>query len=259
LAVRRAQRGDRRITVWGGLVSETFQSLWVGGELSPLEQVSIASFLAHGYSYHLYTYEDVASVPKGADIRDANQILPASAIFAYRLGTHAGSLAAFADWFRYRLLAERGGWWVDTDVVCLRPFTLNRPVVLASERTRSGGWLVTPMLMRLPPGHRLLEQCCREAERIDKPSIQWGAIGPPMFDRVVRSLKLEEWICPPDYFAPLDWWHAAALLEPEGYSPPQESFALHLWNERWRVENLDKTGLHSPLSAYERLKDRYLT
>ena len=45
----------------------------------------------------------------------------------------SGSLAAFSNLFRYKLLLERGGWWVDTDVICLRPFRVRDELVIASE------------------------------------------------------------------------------------------------------------------------------
>ena len=47
---------------------------------------------------------------------DANDILDKKYIFR----RWTGNLATFADIFRYKLLYERGGWWVDLDLVCLR-------------------------------------------------------------------------------------------------------------------------------------------
>ena len=95
------------------------QGLWIGAELSVMEQLSIASFLRNGHEYHLYTYAELANVPAGTVIRDANEILPAAAIFQYK---DRPSYAGFSNFFRYKLLLERGGWWVDSDLVCLRPF-----------------------------------------------------------------------------------------------------------------------------------------
>ena len=48
-----------------------------------------------------------------------SQILPRESLFRHR---RTGSLGLFADWFRYRLLFERGGFWADADMVCLKPF-----------------------------------------------------------------------------------------------------------------------------------------
>src|SRR5437764_5386264 len=95
------------------------QSLWVGKRLSAMEILSIRSFLHHGHDYWLYVYEQVPNLPEGAVACDANEILPASSIFQY---TDYKYYAGFSNFFRHKLLLERSGWWVDTDIVCLRPF-----------------------------------------------------------------------------------------------------------------------------------------
>ncbi len=36
-------------------------SLWIGTQLSTMEQLSISSFLKNGHRFHLYVYDDVAA------------------------------------------------------------------------------------------------------------------------------------------------------------------------------------------------------
>src|SRR5580698_9560242 len=95
------------------------QSLWVGDRLSAMEQLAIKSFLFHGHPFHLYVYQATEGIPEGTIVQDANEILPATSIFKY---SEHNSYAGFANFFRYKLLVERGGWWVDMDVICLKPF-----------------------------------------------------------------------------------------------------------------------------------------
>src|SRR5688572_29281920 len=95
--------------------------LWVGPSLSPLERACIASFLQHGHQFELYVYGPVTGVPDGCRLEDAASILPADRVFVHTDGEAQGSVAAFADVFRYELLHRRGGWWVDLDVFCLSP------------------------------------------------------------------------------------------------------------------------------------------
>ncbi|MCI0557088.1 MAG: hypothetical protein MN733_01225, partial [Nitrososphaera sp.] len=100
-------------------MNKIIQGLWIGPELSVMEQLSIASFLLNGHEYHLYLYDELENIPFGTLIKDASEILPSSSIFQYkRRPTYAG----FANFFRYKLLLERGGWWADTDTICLKPF-----------------------------------------------------------------------------------------------------------------------------------------
>src|SRR6185369_14164179 len=114
---------------------DPIQCLWIGPRLSAMERLAIASFLRHGHEVHLYTYGHVAGIPLGTVVRDGNEILPASRIFFY---SDCGSPSGFANFFRYKLLLERGGWWVDTDMVCLKPFDFADEYVFASENDVKG-------------------------------------------------------------------------------------------------------------------------
>ena len=105
----------------------TIQSLWIGADLSNVEKLCVQSFLDHGHEFHLYTYGNIGGIPQGAIIKDANEILPQSEIFQNR----RGGVAAFSDWFRYALLHKRGGFWVDMDVVCVKPFSFDSDIVFA--------------------------------------------------------------------------------------------------------------------------------
>lgn len=95
------------------------QMLWIGDALSPIEQLSMKSFLYHGHTVVLYAYDDIQGIPKDVIVRDADTIVPRSKIFK-----HMNSYAAFADLFRWKLMVEKGGYYCDTDVICLQPFFL---------------------------------------------------------------------------------------------------------------------------------------
>src|SRR4051794_6165389 len=111
-------------------MAETIQSLWIGERLSAMERLCISSFLQHGHPYDLYVYRDIAGIPLGTVVLDGNQILPASRIFTY---TEHQTYAGFANFFRYKLLLEKGGWFVDADTICLRPFHFRDDYVFSSE------------------------------------------------------------------------------------------------------------------------------
>src|SRR5229473_716620 len=124
------------------------QGLWIGDELSVMEQLSIASFLSHGHEFHLYAYDELKNVPAGTVIKNGNEVLPSQSIFQYQqYPTYAG----FANFFRYKLLLERGGWWVDMDVICLKPFDFPEEYVLASE-IHKGREVVTSGILKAPAG-----------------------------------------------------------------------------------------------------------
>ncbi len=144
--------------------------LWIG-QLSPLEQRCLKSFVAQGHPYHLYTYEPIDSVPAGVTLQDASQILPQSQVFRNQNGKGKGSLAAFSDLFRYKLLLERGGWWVDTDVFCLKPFDFTAPYVFGAEDKP-----VASGVLKMPRGCELAQRCYEMAARIDPSTIVWNEL-----------------------------------------------------------------------------------
>lgn len=100
-------------------------SLWIGDRLSPLEILTIKSFQHHGYTFRLWIYEDVVNVPEHVLISNAGEIIQSGDVFSYtnanKYGHGKGSFAGFSDIFRYKLLYEHGGIWVDMDMTCLKP------------------------------------------------------------------------------------------------------------------------------------------
>ena len=109
------------------------QGLWIGNSLSTMEKLSILSFLKNGHPFHLYIYDDLEGVPEGTILKDASKVLTPDRIFKYK--TH-NSYAGFANLFRYKLLHEKGNYWVDIDIICLRPFVHTAEHVFASQRQR---------------------------------------------------------------------------------------------------------------------------
>src|SRR5258708_21072872 len=128
------------------------QSLWIGDRLSAMEKLAIKSFLCQGQAFHLYVYQQPESIPEGTTVRDANEILPAASIFKY---SGHESYAGFSDYFRFKLLLERGGWWVDTDVVCLKPFRFPSEYVFASE-IAAGQQHTATCVTKPPPGSPII-------------------------------------------------------------------------------------------------------
>ena len=117
------------------------QSLWIGPCLSLMERSCIKSFLDKGHEFHLYVYGETKNIPEGCKILDGNEILPESEIFYYKknstnCGKSEGSVSAFSNLFRYKLLFEKGGYWVDMDMVCLKYFDFKDEYIFSSEETK---------------------------------------------------------------------------------------------------------------------------
>lgn len=232
---------------------DVIQSLWIGGRLSALERLAITSFLRCGHEFHLYAYGEIDAVPEGTLLRDASGILPSSAIFQYR---DQRSYAGFSNFFRYKLLLERGGWWVDADVVCLRPFDFDNDYVFASEKG-SAGELITSAVIKAPPGSEPMSWAWSVCRSKDTAALKWGETGPALVAEMVGRFDLGGSVQPARTFCPIrdNAWASVVAAEP----PPlaDDAHAVHFWNERWRRNGRDKDAAYPRQSLYERLKRRY--
>jgi hypothetical protein len=248
------------------------QGLWIGPRLSPLERLSIASFLANGHAFHLYAYDPIDGVPKGTRVLPAEAVLPRSRIFRYHeaasgrvaklrsrvFGRKKGSYAGFANVFRYKLLLERGGWWVDLDTVCLRPFDFPSEYVFSSEMDK-GVDVVDLGAMKIPAGAAIAEYLFQESDRKDPKKIHFGDTGCVLMGRAVERFHMQQYVQPSRAFCPIDCHNWEAALRPgAGCNIGPETFAVHFWNEMWRRNGRDKDAAYPPDCLFERLKSRYL-
>ena len=258
---------------------DIIQSLWIGDRLSPLEQLSIRSFLANGHPFHLYTYGAVADVPAGAIVKDANSIIHQRHIFRHRY-KHKGSLAGFADWFRWELLYRQGGWWVDMDIVCLQPFDFPQKLFFTQtdipSRPRNGN-----CILKFPAGHRMLRLltriCTRPCSwmpwdnmmgRLRK-TYRWlkgrrhpyhsdfGVGGYAGLAQAIRHWGLASEAVPVELFSPVPYQAVLLLFQAGGGTLVEQIFrdcyAVHFFNEALRtIEQpaiLKKSGIFAGKDA----------
>ncbi len=232
------------------------QGLWIGEALSVMEQLSIGSYLAHGHAYHLYVYDEVQHVPEGVVVRDGNEILPASMIFQYK---HYQSYAGFANYFRYKLLLERGGWWADMDTVCIRPFDFDEAYVFASE-TYGANQYVASATIKAPAGSAVMAYAWDVCRAKDPQTLAWGETGPRLMSEAVPACGLEAYVRRPEVFCPVACEAWETVLDPEMTWPFDDAtYAVHLWHEMWRDAGQDKHGPFPTGCLYEQLKRRYLS
>jgi hypothetical protein len=236
-------------------MSQVIQSLWIGAALSTMERLTIVSFLAQGHAFDLYCYGSLANVPDGVRLRDGADILPPERMFRYR--DHP-SYSGFANYFRYKLLLERGGWWVDMDAVCLKPFDFDDVHVFSSERTRDGRQVPNAGFIKAPAGSPVMDFLWRECTRKEPTAIAWGETGPRLVERAIGEFGLEGSVQESDVFCPVSFFDWHGLLEDRNTDTfPAATRAVHLWNEMWRRAGQDKDAAYPPRCPYERLKASY--
>ena len=240
---------------------DAIQGLWIGSELSLIEQLSIQSFLQNGHPYHLYVYDEVKRIPPGVKVLDANKIIPYSEAFQIASGEGEGSYSAFANIFRYKLLSENGGWWVDLDVICLRPFIFHDSLVLSSESKEDGGRKICNGILKTSTECCFIADCYNKAIQLPKERVQFGDTGFKLFEPLVAKHNLSNMVKAPDVFNPLNWWDCQKIFDESfDFYPSDESYSIHLWNELLRRQpssNLTKDQLHINDCLLGKLQRRY--
>jgi Glycosyltransferase sugar-binding region containing DXD motif len=168
------------------------------------------------------------------------------------------SYAVFADFFRYKLLLEKGGWWVDLDAVCLKPFDFDAEYVFASERTRDGREVPTNAFIKAPPGSSIMSALWRICQAKDPARITWGDTGPRLIEQNIRRFGLEANVQRSHVFCPLDFFEWQRSLDPTAtWSFPDSTRAIHLWNEMWRRAGKEKDAPYHSECLYENLRAKY--
>lgn len=255
------------------------QMFWHGAPLSRIERLCIASFRAHGHPVHLYVYEEPQEPLAGVALLAAEKILPRTELFTHR---RSGSLGSFSDWFRYRLLMERGGIWADADVVCLAPLDYPQAEIFGWQDAHS----LNNAVLGLPAGHELavwLASCCEAPNRLlpyddlaqrlrklrrrylagnERSQVRWGEYGPKGLTQAARHLGYLGKAQPAAHFYPVrcEDWRVMFASSPHGVRPwGPESRAVHLWQQMMRTSpGFDKDGRFAEDSPFEELCRAYL-
>ena len=233
--------------------------LWISDSLSRLARLSLASFLARGFTVTLWTYDPRALAGCGAVLRDAAEIAP-----------RAGDMAALSSLIRYKLMAEQGGLWSDMDVVALaeHPALPAGPFV-ASEKRRpfrhkeasaTGDRLtqVTNCFMANPAPragdlwHRAHDAVASLAPD-DRP---WESTGPHLLSRLMLEAPDPAiTILPPEAVDPVAWWNVPAYFL-EARDPPPSPF-MHMYQSIWAKRGVDAEAPFPAGSLADRLWRAY--
>ena len=228
------------------------QGLWVGNVdaiiniLGVFEQLSIMSYMAKGHTFWLYTYGPMKGVPRGCIIKDANEIIPKSEIFFYSAQQAlAGKKTpvAFSNMFRYKMLYDRGGYWVDMDMICVKAHNFKEPYVFSSEWGQHGEVKINAGVIKCPAGSEIMKYCYEVCLTKDKTQLEWGEIGPNLVAEAVNKFKFMRFVKNPDCFCPVTYNELDKLLDPYQMTILPNYYGIHLWNEIWRKNNLDKNTL----------------
>ena len=236
--------------------NHVIQSLWIGKELGPIQQMCIKSFLKQGHEFHLYTYDDVKNIPAGTVLKNAHVIAPYDRVKEFY------GPAQFYDYFAYLLLYKLGGWSVGMDIICLQPFDHLAEYVFPTDDSEE--YYITNAVMKVPAGSAIMFSAYLAVTGIDTAATRWDATGPVLLHRLVLEHDLKRFVVPGRDFDAVSWSKLSdgTILKPNVEVDLSNSYAIHFRGSMWdggpnSVEGLSTTVHHDPKCLWERLRAEY--
>lgn len=212
------------------------QSYWSDAPLSLLERACLVSWVATGHRVHLFTHDPIptlrAQIPQQirahVEVLNADVVLSRSKKFAYKgaapKSKRADAFAAlpFSDLFRYEMLRQRGGWWIDMDIILLRKIparVLRAPYCFVSERTLQAGAYkskepakpTNAMIWARDPGSEWAEWLGAASAKATVDSA-WTFM--KVFQASLKELDLGRYVEAPEFVMPINWWDLDGLFDP---------------------------------------------
>ena len=145
-----------------------FVTLWIGERLGAVERACLKSMVRHGRGVKLFCYAEPANVPDGVTLRDASSIIALD-----RLKSKCGDRSdLYSDWFRYLLLRNDEGTWLDTDVYVLKEIDEGRPYLFGKQQFPDS---INGAVLRLPAQSPILSQLIDQFDNITQ-AVQTGQL-----------------------------------------------------------------------------------
>ena len=195
----------------------TFNAFWFGRPLSAFQWACLSSFVRRGHELRPHVYEHM-EVPAGVMPVDASKTLPRSELFFIANPfTGNADVGPFSDLFRYKLLLDQGGWYVDVDTICLAEDYPDDIRAWAQENEKvERRVVINGAQMCMPPGDPLAAELYAQCRAVGHTSERREDWGPNLLTRVIVDLGL-----PPNQFGttesfyPVDWISAFILMLPQ--------------------------------------------
>jgi hypothetical protein len=219
--------------------------LWFG-KIGPLEELTLKSFSNYN-RFVLWTYKKINLSIPNVIVKDAREILPEEDIFYYPsqmkdVPFGGNSIVGFSEVFRYKVLYDKGGWWTDLDVTCLKPLEL----IKDSYFFRSHGRLpLVANIMKCPPRSQLMKKCYETSKTLINSSTTEWHLGMKIMSDHVKESNLEKYIreemCNVDIIPILKKYYTTEEIIPSSWH------FIHWMNTKFDKNKINKNSCYFKL------------
>jgi mannosyltransferase OCH1-like enzyme len=186
---------------------QVVQTFWHGDVIGPYQLVCLRSFADCGHQVEVFSYDSHLQLPGWIERRNAAEILPRDKV----LRPLGGRLAIHANLFRYALLHQRGGWWINPDVILIKPDLPAADIFFAG---RDDFGLTSTGMLRFPKGHPIVKAGLEKTLSLAETAADWDASGAMMLTELIRQHGLGSHLHLREPLGPISWFDVPALFSP---------------------------------------------
>jgi hypothetical protein len=252
------------------MAEKVIQMIWIDKGKNDIFNLSIASWLAHGYKIDLYTN----------NMNMVDNSLVNHIDYRTIMDIETDDILHLADLLRFKLLYEKGGIYVDCDMILVNDYDFNSDkIIISSEYTMQSGpfksldnCVPNIGILKFPPYHPFMAKLINIIETKivnDVDVCQFQKIYQKQL-KTKRFQYLNHCVKKPRTYCGIPWWNAAEIYQDVGvytdkYKVPTPSVTLllkystciHLWNNI--SNNKYEIDFKNPIkgSVYHILRQRF--
>lgn len=224
-------------------MSQEIANFFWDGQLTNLEKNCIQSFVKNGFKVKLWSYDNTKL--QNVESCDANMVLSPKTIlkqdstFKTQLQSY---LAAFSDYFRYKVVNLYGGWWFDTDCYCLKnandykELKLGKNIISCKQNNKEDDvhhigcgafW------MNKETSNKLIKDFEKLIIDTNGESQRYGYFGPEFLTKFVKDNGFYAEMLPIEYFYSIQWTEVDLFFCKDNFNDAKQktdnSFLTHIW------------------------------
>jgi Glycosyltransferase sugar-binding region containing DXD motif len=211
---------------------QVLQTFWHGRAIGAYQLLCLRSFADRGHQVEVFSYDADLRLPGWIERRSAAEILSREQVLR---PLQAERFAIHGNLFRYALLHQRGGWWIDPDVVLLKPDLPDEKLFFAGmdvfNRTSTG-------VLKFPKGHPIVKAALDKTLALGDSVPEWEHAGAPLLTDLLRQHGLDPALRTRDPLGPLSWFEVPDLFNPAKRADIEtrcvSAIFLQLHDEVWR-------------------------